>query len=152
MGQSGDNMTMFMGEYRHSADKKGRIIIPVRFREALGSSIVATKGLDGCITVYTLKQWELILEGLQKLPTTKKESRMYIHMLTSRATQCDFDAQGRILLPSPLMEDAQIAKDCVVIGVADHVEIWSKDRWESYYESARQKFEEVAEQLTEFIK
>ncbi len=145
-------MSMFMGEYRHNADKKGRIIIPVRFREALGESIVATKGLDGCITVYTLNQWESILEGLQKLPTTKKESRMYIHMLTARAAQCEFDSQGRILLPQPLMEDAQIDKECVVVGVADHVEIWSRTRWDEYYESASESFEEVAEKLTEFIR
>lgn len=145
-------MAMFMGEYRHNADKKGRIIIPVRFREALGESIVATKGLDGCITIYTMTQWESILEGLQKLPTTKKESRMYIHMLTARAAQCEFDSQGRILLPQALMEDAEIDKECVVIGVADHVEIWSKNRWDAYYESASENFEEVAEQLTEFIR
>jgi MraZ protein len=145
-------MTMFMGEYRHNADKKGRIIIPVRFREALGESIIATKGLDGCIAIYTQSQWNVILEGLQKLPTTKKESRMYIHMLTARAALCEFDAQGRILIPKPLMEDAQIDNECVVIGVADHVEVWAKDRWDSYYASASENFEEVAEQLTEFIR
>ena len=143
---------MFMGEYRHNADKKGRIIIPVRFREALGESIIATKGLDGCIAIYTQSQWNVILEGLQKLPTTKKESRMYIHMLTARAAQCEFDAQGRILLPSPLLEDAGIQKECVVLGVSDHVEIWARDRWDVYFEKASESFEEVAEQLTEFVK
>lgn len=143
---------MFMGEYRHNADSKGRIIIPVRFREELGESIVCTKGLDGCITIYTLEQWAQILDELKKLPNTKRESRMYIHMLTARAAQCEFDSQGRILLPLPLMEDAHIEKECVVIGVNDHVEIWSKDRWDAYYDLASQSFEEVAEQLTEFVK
>lgn len=145
-------MTMFMGEYRHNADTKGRIIIPARFREGLGESIIATKGLDGCITIYTLNQWQIILENLSKLPTTKRESRMYIHMLTAKAAQCEFDSQGRVLIPSPLMEDAEIQKEVVVIGVADHVEIWSKDRWDNYYKIASENFEEVAEQLTEFIK
>lgn len=145
-------MTMFMGEYRHNADAKGRIIIPARFREELGDSIVCTKGLDGCITVYTLEQWASILEGLKKLPNTKKESRMYIHMVTARAAQCDFDVQGRILLPAPLIEEAMIEKECVVIGVNDHVEIWSKVRWDEYYTKASLSFEDVAEQLTEFVK
>mgnify|MGYP001197275365 CR=1 FL=1 len=145
-------MTMFMGEYRHNADKKGRIIIPVRFREALGESIVATKGLDGCIAIYTQAQWDVILEGLQKLPTTKKESRMYIHMLTARAALCEFDTQGRILIPTPLMEDAQIDKETVIVGVADHIEVWSKTRWDAYYLQASENFESVAEQLTEFIR
>lgn len=145
-------MAMFMGEYRHNADGKGRVIIPSNFRKALGESIVVTKGLDGCITVYTLEQWSEILENLKKLPNTKKESRMYIHMLTARAAQCEFDSQGRILVPSPLLEDAGIQKDCVVLGVSDHVEIWARDRWEAYFEKASESFEEVAEQLTEFVK
>jgi MraZ protein len=143
---------MFMGEYRHNIDVKGRIIIPVRFREELGDSIILTKGLDGCITVYTQEQWVSILEQLKKLPNTKKESRMYVHMLTARAAECEFDIQGRILLPQPLMEDAQIEKECVVIGVADHVEIWSRKRWDAYYSLASESFEDVAEQLTEFVK
>ena len=143
---------MFMGEYRHNTDSKGRIIIPVRFREELGTSVILTKGLDGCITIYTQAQWEEILNQLRKLPNTKKESRMYIHMLTARAAECEFDGQGRILLPQPLMEDAGIDKECVVIGVADHVEIWSRPKWEAYYASASASFEEVAEQLTEFVK
>lgn len=143
---------MFMGEYRHNTDSKGRIIVPVRFREELGSTVILTKGLDGCITVYTQAQWEEILNQLRKLPNTKKESRMYIHMLTARAAECEFDGQGRILLPQPLMEDAGIDKECVVIGVADHVEIWSRPKWEAYYANASASFEEVAEQLTEFVK
>lgn len=143
---------MFMGEYRHNTDSKGRIIIPVRFREAYGNSIILTRGLDGCITIYTPEQWDVILEQLKKLPNTKKESRMYVHMLTARAAECEFDLQGRINLPQPLMEEAAIEKECVVIGVADHVEIWSKPRWDAYYASASASFEEVAEQLTEFVK
>ena len=83
---------MFIGEYRHNTDNKGRIIIPARFRDDLGERVVLTRGLDGCITVYTLAQWNKVLEGLRVLPTTKKESRMYIHMLTAKAAECEFDA------------------------------------------------------------
>lgn len=143
---------MFMGEYRHNTDSKGRIIVPARFRDELGNLLILTKGLDGCITVYTPKQWERIIEQLYKLPNTKKESRMYIHMVTSKAAECEVDGAGRILIPQNLMDEAAIVKECVVLGVADHVEIWSSLRWKAYSEEASGAFESVAEELTEFIK
>lgn len=143
---------MFIGEYRHNTDNKGRIIIPARFRDDLGESVVLTRGLDGCITVYTLAKWDKVLEGLRVLPTTKKESRMYIHMLTAKAAECEFDAQGRVLLPQSLIQEAAIEKECVVIGVVDHVEIWSRQRWDNYYANASASFEAIAEQLTEYVK
>jgi MraZ protein len=143
---------MFIGEYRHNTDNKGRIIIPARFRDDLGERVVLTRGLDGCITVYTLTQWDKVLEGLRVLPTTKKESRMYIHMLTAKAAECEFDAQGRVLVPQSLIQEAAIEKECVVIGVVDHVEIWSSKRWDNYYADASASFETIAEQLTEYVK
>ena len=143
---------MFIGEYRHNTDNKGRIIIPARFRDDLGERVVLTRGLDGCITVYTLAQWDKVLEGLRVLPTTKRESRMYIHMLTAKAAECEFDAQGRVLLPQSLIHEAAIEKECVVIGVVDHVEIWSSQRWDNYYADASASFETIAEQLTEYVK
>jgi len=142
---------MFMGEYRHNTDAKGRIIIPAKFRDELGPVIILTRGLDGCLTIYTQSQWAVVMEQLRKLPNTKKESRMYIHLITSRAAECELDAQGRILLPLPLTEEAGIDRECVVIGVSDHVEIWSKDRWDAYYSEASSSFEEVAEKLTDFL-
>jgi MraZ protein len=143
---------MFMGEYRHNTDSKGRIIVPARFRDELGNLLILTKGLDGCITVYTPKQWERIIEQLYKLPNTKIESRQYSRMLTARAAECEVDGAGRILIPQNLMEEAAIVKECVVLGVADHVEIWSSLRWKAYSEKASDAFESVAEELTEFIK
>ncbi|KAF0226653.1 MAG: cell division protein MraZ [Erysipelotrichaceae bacterium] len=143
---------MFMGEYRHNTDSKGRIIVPARFRDELGNQLILTKGLDGCITVYTPPQWDRIIEQLYKLPNTKKESRMYIHMVTSKAAECEVDGAGRILIPQNLLEEAAIKKECVVIGVADHVEIWSSARWEAYSSIASAAFESVAEELTEFVK
>lgn len=145
-------VNMFIGEYRHSRDSKGRIIIPARFREDLGDKVILARGLDGCINLYTPEQWGKLLAELQKLPSTKKETRMYIHMFTSRASECEFDAQGRVLMPQSLIQEAAIEKNCVVVGVMDHVEIWASDRWDAYYANASENFEELAEQLTEFIR
>lgn len=142
---------MFMGEYRHSLDSKGRIIIPSKFREELKEDFVVTRGLDGCLTIYTQEQWLQVFEQLKKLPNTKRETRLYIHMLTAKATVCNPDNQGRILIPAPLLEEASIEKECVVVGVADHVEIWAKDKWESYYKEAEESFEDIAEALTDFL-
>ena len=140
-----------MGEYRHNIDAKGRMIIPSRFREELGEHFILTRGLDGCLRTYTQDQWEAVMEQLKRLPSTKRETRMYIHMLTSKAQECDLDSQGRILLTAALIRESGIEKECVVVGVADHVEIWAKERWDSYYEEASSSFEDVAEQLTEFL-
>lgn len=142
---------MFIGEYRHNLDNKGRIIIPAKFREQLTNNIILTRGLDGCITVYTQQQWQRIYEELQKLPTTKKESRMYIHMLTSKAAEVEIDKQGRVLIPSSLIEEADIEKASVIVGAADHFEIWSEERWDNYYAQASESFEEIAEKLTDFL-
>ena len=144
-------MVVFMGEYRHSLDSKGRIIIPSKFRDELKENFVVTRGLDGCLTIYTQAQWLEVFEQLKKLPNTKRETRMYIHMLTSKATECNPDNQGRILIPAALLKEAAIEKECVIVGVADHVEIWAKDRWESYYEEASESFEDIAEALTDFL-
>lgn len=142
---------MFMGEYRHNIDTKGRIIIPARFRDELGEHFIVTRGLDGCLRTYTMEQWDAVFEQLKKLPSTKKETRMYIHMLTSKASDCEVDSQGRILIPSVLLQEASIEKECAIVGVADHVEIWSKQRWDGYYDQASTSFEDIAEQLTEFL-
>ena len=142
---------VFIGEYRHNLDAKGRVIIPAKFREQLSYNIILTRGLDGCITVYTQDQWQTIYKELQKLPTTKRESRMYIHMLTSKAAEVEIDKQGRVLLPSSLIEEANIDKACVIVGAADHFEIWSEQRWDDYYEKASESFEDIAEKLTDFL-
>ena len=124
---------MFMGEYAHNIDKKGRIIIPAKFREELGMKIIITRGLDGCLNAYTSEQWEIIYAQLLKLPSTKK------------------DSQGRVLLPSTLISLANIQKECRIIGAANHIEIWAKEQWETMDNEANESFEEIAENLTEFI-
>ena len=142
---------MFMGEYRHSLDAKNRMIIPAKFREELGNTFVVTKGLDGCLTVYTSSQWTKIIEQLEKLPTTKKEARQYVRYLTSKASECELDGQGRIQLPQVLVAAADIKKKCVVVGAADPVEIWSEERGNAYEEEAAESFESIAETLTEYL-
>ncbi len=141
-----------MGQYSHNVDLKGRIIIPAKFREELGNVIVVTRGLDGCLSVYTQKQWQTIYEQLIKLPSTKKESRMYIRTFMANAAECEFDQQGRILLPPALIQAALITKECIVIGSGDHIEIWSKQRWFDFAEVADESLEAIAESLTEFVR
>ena len=142
---------MFIGEYRHNLDAKGRIIVPSKFRDELHTTFILTRGLDGCLTIYSLKQWEKLFEEVDKLPTTKKAARQYVRMLTSTATECTLDNQGRIQIPSFLSKPVNITKECVVVGANDHIEIWDKSTWETYYTDASNSFEEVAENLSELI-
>jgi MraZ protein len=143
---------MFMGEYRHNLDAKGRIIIPARFRDELGPVIVLTRGLDGCIAVYTQTQWKNLLDQLSRLPSTKREARQYVHFMTAKAAECEIDGQGRVLIPLSLAEEVKIEKECVVLGINDHVEIWSRPLWDTYYNAASASIEDVAESLTEFMR
>ena len=142
---------MFIGEYQHNLDSKGRIVVPGKFREELHTTFILTRGLDGCLTIYSLKQWEKMFEELDKLPTTKRAARQYVRMLTSTATECTLDTQGRIQIPGFLAKPVNITKECVVIGANDHIEIWDKKTWENYYIDASNSFEEVAENLSELI-
>ena len=142
---------MFMGEFFHNLDAKGRLIIPARFRNELGEGLVLTIGLDGCLTLYTSESWQKIYEQLSNLPTTKAQARAFIRMLTSKANFVEIDSQGRILIPSNLSKLAHIEKECVVIGAGSKVEIWAKDVWEQYNLESQESFEELAESLTEFM-
>ncbi len=142
---------MFIGEYKHNLDTKGRIIIPSKFRDELHATFILARGLDSCLTIYSLKQWEKLFEEVNKLPTTKKAARQYVRMLTSTATECSLDNQGRIIIPSFLAKPVNINKECVVIGANDHIEIWDKDTWDAYITEASNNFEEVAENLSDLL-
>ncbi|MCR4950158.1 MAG: division/cell wall cluster transcriptional repressor MraZ [Solobacterium sp.] len=142
---------MFIGEYRHTLDAKNRLIIPVKFRDQLGDSFIVTKGLDGCLAVYTEDRWMNMIAKLEQIPSTKKEARLYMRSLTSKAAECSLDKMGRIQLPQYLVQTAGIDKNCAVIGAADHVEIWPEDRWDQYDEDSSDSFETVAETLTEYL-
>lgn len=121
---------MFMGEYNHTVDLKGRLIIPSRFREALGDTFVITRGMDGCLFVYDNEEWQAFEEKLKALPLIDKESRQFARFFLSGAAQVEVDKQGRILIPANLREAAALEKDVVLVGVASRIEIWSKERWE----------------------
>ena len=138
-----------MGEYQHSLDTKGRLIIPAKLREGLGETFVITRGLENCLFVYPQKEWEQLSLKLKELPFTKKDVRAFTRFLLSGAIEVEVDKQGRVLLPNNLREFADIDKDCVVIGVSSRVEIWSKQRWEEYYQSADASFEEIAETIVD---
>ena len=142
---------MFIGEYYHNLDAKGRIIIPAKFRDELNGTFILTRGLDGCLTIYSTENWEKIFEEINKLPETKKATRQYIRMLTANACECTLDNQGRILIPANLSGSVNITKECVVVGANSHVEIWDKATWNAYMDDASENFEDIAESLSDLI-
>lgn len=141
---------MFMGEFQHSIDEKGRMIIPAKFRDLLGTSFVVTRGLDQCLFVYPQQEWEVLEQKLKALPLMKSDARAFTRFFFSGATECEWDKQGRVNLPSNLRQYAKLEKDCVVLGVSNRVEIWSKDIWEQYFQQSEDTFNEIAEKLVDF--
>lgn len=121
---------MFTGEYNHTVDEKGRLIIPSKFREELGSEFVVTKGLDGCLFVYDNDEWKKFEEKLKALPLTNKDARAFARFMLAGASLVEVDKQGRILLPIHLRTFAELDKEVVLLGVGGRVEIWNRDKWE----------------------
>ncbi len=138
---------MFMGEYNHTMDAKGRCIVPAKFRDSLGDEFVVTKGLDGCLFVYPNEEWLRFEEKLKTLPLTNKNARQFARFFLAGAATCEVDKQGRILLPAVLREFAQLEKEVVLVGVANRVEIWSKAKWEESMNSYDEDMDEVAENM-----
>jgi MraZ protein len=140
-------MFMFMGEYSHTIDSKGRLIMPAKFREGLGEKFVMTKGLDNCLFVYPMEEWKILEEKLKRLPITKADARAFVRFFFSGATECEFDKQGRILIPQNLREHAGLEKETVITGVASRIEIWSSENWRKYSQKAEIDYENIAEKL-----
>ncbi|MBO5120692.1 MAG: division/cell wall cluster transcriptional repressor MraZ [Bacilli bacterium] len=138
---------MFMGEYHHTIDEKGRIIIPSKFREDLGEKFIITRGIENCLFVYSLSSWEKITNKLESLPFTKKDARQFVRFFLSGATTAEFDKQGRVNITSPLISYAKLQKDCVVIGTGDRLEIWSQEDWDAFFDSASSNMSDIAENL-----
>ena len=138
---------MLMGEYHHSIDEKGRLIVPAKFRNELGESFVVTRGIENCLFVYSLIEWEKIVTKLKTLPFTKKDARNFTRFFLSGATTLEFDKQGRINIPTPLATYANLEKECVVVGVNDRLEIWSLDSWEKFFEDNQADLSDMAENL-----
>jgi len=120
---------MFMGEYNHTIDAKGRLIVPSKFRELLGEEFILTKGLDGGLSIYPMSEWKVLEEKLRGLPFNDKNARAFVRFFVSGATQCELDKQGRILVPATLREYAHLDKDVILTGNMATIEIWSKDMW-----------------------
>ncbi len=120
---------MFMSEYNHTVDAKGRLIVPSKFREQLGDEFVVTKGMDGCLFVYANDDWNAFEQKLTSLPLINKEARKFARFFLAGAAQVEVDKQGRILLPANLREFASLEKDVVLVGVGSGIEIWSRENW-----------------------
>ena len=141
---------MFMGEFNHNIDLKGRIIVPSKFRDGLGEKFVVTRGLDKCLFAYPMDEWEILEQKLKKLPLTKKDARAFTRFFFSGAVECEVDKQGRINIPGPLRNYAALEKECVVIGVSNRVEFWAEDKWEDYFQDSEDSFAEISENLMDF--
>lgn len=141
---------MFMGEHHHNIDDKGRMIVPVKFREELGSTFVVTRGMDKCLFVYPENEWKQLEQKLKNLPFTKKDARAFTRFFFSGAAECELDKQGRVNIASTLRSYAMLEKECVIIGVSNRVEIWSKSIWEEYFAESEESFAEIAEGIVDF--
>jgi len=141
------DITMLVGSYSHKLDSKGRTVLPSRFRGELGSSVVATIGIDRCIAVYPIPRWEELLVQLKDLSSFKRKTRDFRRVLLSMATEQDIDGAGRILLPSVLREYACLDQDITLIGAEDHMEIWDTKRWEEHRNEVLADFSGIAEDL-----
>ena len=138
-----------MGEYLHTIDDKGRLILPAKFRDELGDSFIVTKGLDNCLFVYDMKEWAILETKLKQLPLAKPEARAFVRFFFSGGAEVACDKQGRVLLPNNLREYAHIDKDVVVIGVSNRIEIWNKDTWDTYNEHIAPTVAQIAESLVD---
>lgn len=139
-----------MGEFQHTIDTKGRLIMPAKLREKLGEKFVATRGLDGCLFGYPLSEWAVLEAKLNEMPLAKKDARTFVRFFYSAATECELDKQGRINLPISLRNHGNLTKNCVIVGVSNRIEIWDEERWQAFSEEAEENFDEIAESMIDF--
>ena len=142
---------MFYGEYEHATDRKGRVIIPKKFRQILHTNnietLFLTRGMENCLFLFAESEWRLAESRFKQVSFTKAEGRKFKRLFFSGAMEVQPDRLGRILIPRPLKEFAQIKQDVVIVGVSNLIEIWAKDKWHEFYESSKQSFEELAERV-----
>lgn len=141
---------MFMGEFSHNIDAKGRLIIPSKLREQCGGKVIVTRGQDGCLALYTQEGWQEYYQKLKRLPKTRHDVRDFVRITTSKASECEFDKLGRINIPNVLRLEGKLEKECIIIGVGDHLEIWNQILWNDYYNAKKDNFDEIFESLDEF--
>ena len=144
----GSENYLLIGEYEHSIDAKGRLIMPAKIREDIGEKFIVTKGLDGCLFGFSQNEWTNFEEKLKTLPLTNKNARDFVRFFLSGATECEIDKQGRFLIAGNLREYAAMEKEVVIIGVGTRIEIWNKDKWKSYNSDENISADEIAENMT----
>ena len=137
---------MLMGEYHHSIDDKGRLTIPSKVRDELGTNFIVTRGLDGCLYIYSESEWQNVIAKYKELPNIK-DARNFMRFFLSGAINGEFDKQGRVKLSLPLIKYARLKKECVIIGVNDHLEVWDKESWDTLLETNVDDFTEIADKL-----
>lgn len=140
---------MFIGQYDHILDKKGRFTIPSKYRIKLEDGFILTKGLDRCLFIYALDQWKLIENKIRELPLINKQARGFTRFFLSGASDCLMDKHGRVLIPLNLREYAYLEKDLTIIGVGTRIEIWSKEEWNNYNNNEVFDFDSIAEKMEE---
>lgn len=141
---------MLMGSYQHNIDTKGRLIIPAKFRQELREGFVITRGMDGCLFGYSADEWRRLEEKLSALPLSKKEARTFVRFFYSAAIECTLDKQGRVNLPTTLIQYAKLDKECMIIGVSNCIEIWNRANWEEVTALAEDNFDAIAEEMIDF--
>ena len=138
---------MLIGEYEHSLDSKGRMILPAKIREDLGEKFIITKGLDGCLFGFSETEWNNFEEKLKQLPLTNKNARDFVRFFLSGAVEAETDKQGRFLIPANLREYADLDKEAVVTGVGTRIEIWERDKWKKYNSDENISAEQIANNM-----
>jgi len=140
---------VFIGEYQHTLDSKGRVFIPARFRDGLGERFIVTKGLDRCLFAYSPGEWQILEEKLKRLPFARADARAFVRLFFSGAAEVEVDRQGRVLIPANLRAYAGLDKDVVILGVSSRVEIWAREEWERYSAGASENYEAIAEKIVD---
>jgi MraZ protein len=140
--------TRYIGRYYHALEQKGRVSIPKSFREVIGETAVITRGLDGCLFLFELENWQRVAQEAASLPLTKKQARAWMRLLANNASELSFDHLGRILIPPDLRTQANLDKEVVVVGSLTHVELWDRETYHRYLDSVNETAEDIAESLT----
>jgi len=140
---------MFIGEFQHKLDIKGRMAIPVKFRNKLGPGAIITRGLDRCLFVFNNKDWESLVQKLIALPLAQANSRAFVRLMLAGATDVELDKQGRILIPDYLRQYAGLKKQAIVTGLYNRIEIWDSEAWKQYKSKTESQSDEIAEKLSE---
>ncbi len=151
MGENGKKWegvkAMFIGEYHYNLDDKGRLVIPSNFKDIIGAKIIIVRGLEQCLYLYSMNEWEKLITKLTELSFTKKTNREFTRLFLSGAYEGIIDIKGRINIETLLLKYANLTKECVIIGAGTRIEIWDKANWQNYFSSQNVKLEEISEEL-----